>query len=134
MVKNVIIKTNQTDQSDISVSIAGPVEKFMSLSHDEVFLIGRAGDNISREVIIIPEKKYPFKITGVKTKNTGNITYDLAEYSQEGKMGYVLSILNSKKSKGVYSESILLQTDSSVRPEIEIRIYGHIDAQTTDSE
>ena len=87
---------------------------------------GFAGDQITHKVKIIPEEKYPFKILGNRTIQKKNIRYELEEAKQSEITGYVLTIANLKKEKGRYFETIRLKTDSKIRPEITIRVYGNI--------
>jgi hypothetical protein len=41
-------------------------------------------------------------------------------------MGYVLTVENLKNDKGRYFDTIKLTTDSKLRPEIKIHVYGYI--------
>jgi hypothetical protein len=89
-------------------------------------LNGFTGDLIKRTVKIIPEKKYPFKIVGDRTVHKKYIRYELEEASRSKKTGYVLTVANLKRQRGRYVETIRLKTDSKIRPEIRIRVYGNI--------
>jgi len=89
-------------------------------------LRGFAGDQIIKTVKIIPEEKYPFKIGGDRTIQTKNIRYELEEVNRSKKIEYVLTVVNLKKEKGRYFDTIKLKTDSKIRPEIKIRVYGNI--------
>lgn len=108
------------------MNVVGFVEKFVSISEDRVFLRGFSGEVIQKRIIIIPEKKYPFKITDVTTLGNGFIDMQLDEIKQPGQMHYALTVTNLKKTKGHYSQSIVLRTDSHIRPEIKILVYGHV--------
>jgi len=79
-----------------------------------------------RTVKIIPEEKYPFKIVGDRTIHNQNFHYKLEEVKRSTKTEYVLTVENLKKEKGRYSDTIKLKTDSKIRPEIRIRVYGNI--------
>ena len=79
-----------------------------------------------RTVKIIPEEKYPFKMVGDRTVNKKYIRYELKEVKRSEKTEYVLTVANLKKRKGRYFETIRLKTDSKIRPEIRIRVYGNI--------
>ena len=79
-----------------------------------------------RTVKIIPEEKYPFKMVGDRTVNKKYIRYELKEVKRSEKTEYVLTVANLKKRKGRYFETIKLKTDSKIRPEINIRVYGYI--------
>ena len=79
-----------------------------------------------RTVKIIPEEKYPFKMVGDRTVHKKYIRYELEEAKRSDKTEYVLTVANLKKRKGRYFETIKLKTDSKIRPEISIRVYGYI--------
>ncbi len=82
-----------------------------------------------RTVKIIPEEKYPFKMVGDRTVHNKNFRYKLEEVKRSTKTEkteYVLTVANLKKEKGRYFETIRLKTDSKIRPEIRIRVYGNI--------
>lgn len=87
---------------------------------------GFTGDPIKRTVKIITEEKYPFKIVGDRTVKKKYISYELEKTNLSEKTGYVLTVANLKKGKGRYFETIRLKTDSKIRPEISIRVYGNI--------
>jgi len=91
-----------------------------------VILRGFAGDQITNKVKIIPEEKYPFKIVGDRAVHKKNIRYELEEAKRSKKIEYVLTIANLKKQKGRYFDIIKLKTDSKIRPDIRIRVYGNI--------
>lgn len=77
-------------------------------------------------VRIIAQNKYPFKIVDVKAQKGDSIRFDLTEIKQPETAGYLLSVENTKKERGRYFDMIHLKTDSSIQPEIQIRVYGSI--------
>jgi len=89
-------------------------------------LVGSVGQPLKRSVIIIPEKKYPFKIIEAKAKKGDNINVTLGEVKHPDVTRYILTVENLKKGKGRYSDIIALKTDSTIRPEIRISVYGNI--------
>jgi len=110
----------------LNLTIIGNVNNFVRIIPSRVILNGFTGDPIKRTVKIIPEEKYPFKIVGDRTVQKKYICYELEEAKLSEKTGYVLTVANLKKGKGRYFETIRLQTDSKIRPEIRIRVYGNI--------
>ena len=102
------------------------MENFANIKPARVRLSGMAGHPIATTVTIIPKGKYPFQILDVKATDGGNIRYELTERPAAGGKGYTLSVENTKKEKGSYHDVIRLRTDSSVKPEIHIRVSGHI--------
>ena len=110
----------------LHLTVVGNVNKFVTIIPQRVILRGFAGDQIANKVKIIPEEKYPFKIVGDREVHKKNIRYELEEAKRSKKIEYVLTIANLKKQKGRYFDIIKLKTDSKIRPDIRIRVYGNI--------
>ena len=87
---------------------------------------GIVGDPIKGSVTIIPEKKYPFKILNLRAQDGKNIKYRLEEADESDTTVYKLNIENLKTDAGRYYDSIILETDSKIRPQINVRVYGYI--------
>ena len=100
--------------------------RFAFISPKVVFLRGPVGKNIKKEVLIIPDKEFPFKIIDISAKYGANIEYKLERRIGSTKKGYKLFLKNMKKVKGRYSDIIYLKTDSETVPELTIKIYGDI--------
>ena len=77
-------------------------------------------------VEIIPEDKYPFKIEEVRAQKGKDIRFELKPLKGQEQSGYQLIVENLKKTKGRYSDAIILKTDSKVKPELKIHVYGDI--------
>ena len=91
-----------------------------------VILKGEAGVRIKSEVVIIPEKKYPFKIIGSEAVNGKDFRYELQPIEGREADQYFLSVENLRPRSGSYFGSIKLRTDSKFRPEIVIPVSGEI--------
>ena len=65
-------------------------------------------------------------MVGDRTVRKKYIRYKLKETKRSERTEYVLTVANLKKEKGRYFETIKLKTDSKIRPEIRIRVYGNI--------
>ena len=87
---------------------------------------GFVGDPIKGSVAIIPEKKYSFKILNLRAKDGKYIKYQLEETKESDTTAYKLNIENLKTDAGRYYDSIILETDSKIRPQIDVRVYGYI--------
>lgn len=120
--------SNDPQTPKLRLGISGDVEKFVTIKPRHVRLFGDVGTAIKQTVTIVPEKKYPFKILETKARNGQFIKYELE--TQEGPAGtqYKLVIESTRKTKGRYVDSILLKTDSSIRPEIKVNVFGLIRA------
>ena len=77
-------------------------------------------------VTIIPEKKYPFKIVKTKADKGTNIQFDIKEVTRKDRLEYQLVVRNTKETAGRYVDTIHLITDSKIRQDIPIRVYGYI--------
>ena len=89
-------------------------------------LVGAAGTDITKAITITREKAYPFKIIDAKARNGKDIAFDFREFSQADKDGYILTIANKKTSAGRYADSVILTTDSQIKPKITVPVYGQI--------
>ena len=126
MKKNITVTTNDPVKPNFSLTITGKVEKLVSISSQRVRLIGPAGQQINTSVIIIPEKRYAFKIIEAKAKDGKHIAVLIDEKKTPEGTGYVVTVQNLKKEKGRYVDTILLKTTSRFRPTIQIRVIGNI--------
>jgi hypothetical protein len=126
MRKGVLVVTNDPQRSKVSLKITGDVERVVTIRPSMVRLVGSLGSEIHGVVNIIPEEKYPFKILEVRTDGGKMIRYHLAEVKTSNAVAYELRIENLKKEVGRYSDVIHLKTDSPVKPEIKIPVYGNI--------
>jgi len=59
-------------------------------------------------------------------EQTHNIRYMLSRLDNPGQQGYLLTVKNVREEKGRYFEQIVLKTDSPVKPQIKIKIYGYV--------
>jgi len=132
MKKTAGVYTNDKNRPRQDLVISGPVEKFVTIRPQHVSLRGIAGDSIKGQVTIIPEKKYPFKILDVQAKDGKNINFQLDEVKKTNGRAYELKVENLREKSGRYYDTIILKTDSKVRPELNVRVYGYL--QTRKSE
>ena len=126
MKKTASVYTNDKNRPRMDLVISGQVEKFVTIRPKHVNLRGNAGDSIKALVSIIPEKKYPFKILKTSAKDGKNIKYQLDEVVPSNHGAYELRIVNLKQDTGRYFDTILLETDSKIRPQLSVRVYGNL--------
>jgi hypothetical protein len=126
MRKTAGVYTNDQSRPRQDLIISGPVEKFVTIRPKHVSLRGYAGDSIKSKVSIIPEKKYPFKILDARAQKGKDISIVLAEVKKSGNQAWELSVENLKKEKGRFYDTIILKTDSQVKPELKVRVYGYL--------
>lgn len=126
MKKTAGVYTNDKNLPQQDLVISGQVDNFVAINPRNVSLRGVAGDPIESVVTIIPEKKYPFKIIDARAQNGENIRIELKEMAKSNGGGYELKVENLKTTTGRYYDAIILKTDSSVQPELDIRVYGYL--------
>jgi hypothetical protein len=105
--------------------VAGQVQRFATISPGKVILRGAAGTPLKARTLITPIKRYPFKVLDVRARNGRHIRYDLTARN-DGTGGYALTVENLRPDPGHYFDTILLTTDSPIRPEIPIGVYANI--------
>jgi len=126
MTKNAGVYTNDKSNPQQDLIISGQVETFVTIRPRQANLRGIVGDPIKGTVTIIPEKKYPFKIINSRAENGKNIKYQLEETTVSDTTAYRLNIENLKTDTGRYYDAIILETDSKIRPQLSVRVYGHL--------
>jgi hypothetical protein len=126
MKKNAGVYTNDKKQPQQDLVISGQVETFVTIRPKHANMRGIVGDPIRGTVTIIPEKKYPFKIVNLRAKDGKNIKYQLEETTVSNTTAYQLNIENLKTDAGRYYDAIILETDSKIRPQLSVRVYGYL--------
>jgi len=124
--KSIEVKTNDQLNSKLSFVIIGKVDKVVNINPKIVRFVGPINKILKKEVTIIAEEKYPFKIIEVKAKDGKNINVILTEKDDLGKKGYKLIIKNRFKNEGRYYDTILLSTNNPSINKIKIRVFGNI--------
>jgi hypothetical protein len=132
MKKTAGVYTNDKNRPRQDLIISGPVEKFATIRPKHVSLRGYAGDPIKGQVSIIAEKKYPFKIIDARAQDGKNITFQLDDVKKSNGQAYELKVENLREKTGRYYDTIILKTDSKVRPELKVRVYGYLHARKSE--
>ena len=126
ILKSATVYTNDIKNPQLKLSIFGDVEKFVTMRPSQLRLRGVAGEEIKGKVTIIPAPKYPFKIIKVRARDGKDISFQLLEEKVENGSQYALTVENKRLQKGSYFDIITLETDSKIRPELQIRVYGEL--------
>ena len=126
MKKTAGVYTNDKTHPRLDLVISGQVEKFVTIRPQHANMRGFVGDPIKATVTIIPEKKYPFKILNLRAKDGKYIKYQLEKTKESGATTYKLIVENLKTDAGRYYDSIILETDSKIRPQLNVRVYGYL--------
>jgi len=126
MKKTAGVFTNDKSRPQQDLVISGTVDKFATIRPKHVSLRGYAGDPIQGVVTIVSEKKYPFKILDARAQNGKNIKFQLDEVKNSKGRAYELKVENLSQKTGRYYDTIILKTDSKIRPELNVRVYGYL--------
>lgn len=125
--ETVRIITNDETRPGLSVTLTGVVEKFAVIEPERVRLIGRVGKPIEAAMNILPREEYPFRIENVRAMIGNHIELHLEEKKVGEQRAYLLKVRNTMKSPGQYSDMIILETDSLIRPALYASVYARIE-------
>jgi hypothetical protein len=120
------VSTDDPQRPRTTLTMRGKVNAFVMVTPRYARLNGKVGDPVTAVVRITPAEAYPFKITAVKAKSGQHITYELAQPSEESEGAYLLTVTNTKKEAGRYADTITIKTDSKVRSELKVGVYGYL--------
>ena len=126
MQKTASVYTNDKNRPRTDLVITGKVERFATIKPKHVNLRGYVGDSLATKVSITPDTKYPFKITNAHAQDGKNIKFQLKEVKDSANGAYELQVENLKQETGRYVDMIFLDTDSKIRPQLSIRVYGNL--------
>jgi len=118
--------TNDPARSRTTFTISGKVLNFVTMEPRYARLVGDAGTDIKKAITITQEKAYPFKILKATARNGKDIAFDVQAFSREGTDGYIVTIANTRTTAGRYADTVILTTDSSIKPTITVPVYGQI--------
>ena len=102
------------------------MDKFATIQPRQVRLRGFTGEQLKKTVTIIPEGKYPFKVLKVRARNGRDIRFQLEEENKAEGLRYALIVENQRIQKGRYFDVITLETDSQIKPTLDVRVYGDL--------
>ena len=127
MEKSAEVLTNDPKEPVVHLVMAGPVDRFVNINPRMLNLRGAAGDRLQGTMIVVPEVKYPFRLTGVQPRE-GRVKASFSETRQEGRAAYSILVENERTEAGSYSDTLVLKTDSPVQPQLEVRVYVYLRA------
>lgn len=124
--KSAVVDTDDPRNPAITLQIAGKVMRFVTVIPNSVQLSGPAGTPMTAVVRILPEPEFPFTVLSVAPQKGEYIRCDLQRVTESGRPVYLLQVENLKPDKGRYHDVVLVKTDSAIRPEIKISIFGNL--------
>jgi hypothetical protein len=120
------IHTDDPNQLVTEVTVTGMVEQIAEIKPNQVILSGLQGEQISAEVVIVPNPKYPFSIEGFEIQEGRGLKCELKEPCSAGAKRCLIKVENTQSEKGQFNDTIIVQTDNAVKPEIPIRVVRRI--------
>lgn len=84
--------------------------------------MGSIGQKFVKKVEIRPIESHPFTITEAKAEKNDDLKFEL----QKGEGGYVLTVTVTRTAPGNFFDKIRLTTDSPVKPEIVVPVFGSL--------
>lgn len=110
----------------MNLYISGQVNAFATVQPRQIRLSGRIGQPLTSQALITPEKAYPFKIISHRAQRGQHIRYTLQEQQNSDRTRYLLEVENIKTKPGRYVDTIVLDTDSDIRPKLTVKVYGYL--------
>lgn len=128
LTKQISVLTDDPENDNVALRITGEVEVVVTVAPSAVKLNGILGADIHQDVTITPSPKYPFNIVGHKLLKGTDIAVALepVETSETAEKKWKLTISNTRETLGRYYDAVTLETDSPVKPEIMVRVFGNI--------
>lgn len=122
--------TGAADPRELALDVNFEVREFAALHPYRLWLSGRVGEAIEETAIVVPNRAYPFTITGIRTRKGVWIETALRETEYEGRGAFAIDVRNIRSKAGPYQDVLFVQTDHPERPELKIRIEGRIESAT----
>lgn len=137
LTKAIAVITNDGRKPESILTVSGNIELFATISPQVVRLNGKIGDELKSVVKITQEKKYPFAIKKIRAQEGTNIKYEFKEdksisesqsasTAQTIEKKYSVIVANVKKDAGFYYDTLILETDSKIQPQIKINVMARI--------
>jgi hypothetical protein len=123
--KSADVMTNDPKQPVVHLTIAGPVDRFATITPRTLSLRGVSGETLRGTVSIMPEEKYPFKILDTYPVE-GRLKVQLDQIPQDGKTAYALQVENLRTEAGSFNDTVRVKTDHPLQPEMDVRVYVYL--------
>ncbi|HQP29864.1 MAG TPA: hypothetical protein PLB81_00940 [Deltaproteobacteria bacterium] len=118
------VDTNDPQRPKLELSVSGEVREFASVLPRYVTLRGKAGTEVGEIITILPI--HPFTVRGVRAQDGKHIRVKVNEKITGGRKSYVVTVENIMNQPGQYADTVVVETDSKVKPEIIIGVWGVI--------
>jgi hypothetical protein len=119
-----VIHTNDSAHAVVELLVSGKVELFAEIRPRSLRLAGPAGRTLSAAAEIVPRPDQPFTIRSARTYSGRNLQLNLSDKVQDGRKVYALTVTGSSMGPERFNDFIILETDSRIRPTLQIPVYG----------
>lgn len=124
--KSAVVDTDDPRNPAITLQISGQVVRFVTVVPHSVQFSGPVGTPMTAVVRILPEPQYPFTVLSIAPQKGDHIRCGLRQVTESGRPVYLINVENLKADKGRYHDVVLVKTDSRIRPEIKISVFGNL--------
>ena len=121
-----MVHTNDPLNPVMELMVSGMVEKFAEIRPENVRLSGRVGESVTAVAEIVPRPDYPFKIKNIRAMNGRHIRFSLADKTAAGRTIYEITVTGTRPDPGGISDVIYVDTDSPIRPTLQVTVSGTI--------
>ena len=121
-----MVHTNDPRKSVMELTVSGMVEKFAEIRPARVRLSGRVDELVTAVAEIVPRPDYPFNIKNIRAMNGRHIRFSLANKTAAGKTIYEITITSTRLDAGSISDVVYVDTDSPIRPTLQVTVFGTI--------
>ena len=123
--KTALVRTDDPANETFRLHMEGPVERIFDVSEQAVHLDGKIGEKIAEVVTVRPVEKFGHRILSGTVKKGENMDVDFLK-DDPAESAWRISIRNTAQQAGRYYDVITLKTDSDLKPELKIRVFGNI--------
>ena len=128
-----VVHTNDPRSPVVELMVSGTVELFADIQPKHVRLMGRLGEPVAAVVQIVPRPDRPFKIKNIRATKGHYIRFSLADTAGADGTRYELTITSARQDAGSISDVIVLDTDSPIRPTLQVTVFGMINEAKKDT-
>lgn len=118
------VDTNDPLRPRLDLSISGEVREFARIDPRYVTPAGKAGTGVKATVTITPVHR--FKVREVRAQEGKNMRATVQETRSAGEAVFIVMIENILDTPGGYTDTVIVETDSPIKPEITIGVRGEI--------
>jgi len=124
--KTITVETSDPMRPRVQLRVSGMVDHFIRIAPQRLRLEGSAGAALKQTARIILTKKYPVRLLEAKAKDGSNIAVALEKIPGKTLQEYRLTVRSSRSEPGRFYDTVVIKTDSPLRPSISIGVFANI--------